>query len=113
MPITPSDESSLTDDQNPMRTPDQSDRIKHKRGVDIPEDVFYASETFKCIKKEVETIDYLMCVRRDVEQELSARLSAKDHLKSRLDELLGLEKTMQSKLAYVKVQNEIDLEKLE
>ncbi len=113
MPVTPSDESSLTDEHNPLRTPDQSDRIKQKNGVDIPEDIFYASETFKCIQKEMETIEYLMRVRRDVEQELAGRITSKDHLKSKLEDLLGLEKAMQSKLAYVKVQNDIDLEQLE
>lgn len=61
----------------------------------------------------METLDYLMRVRRDVEQELSARLATRDQLKSRVDDLTGLEKAVQAKLAYVKVQNDIDLERLE
>ena len=84
-----------------------------KEGVDVPSDVFLMSETYKCIRKEIETVEYLMRVRKDVDSELTVRISTKDQLKKRLDDVLGLEKTMHSKLQYVKVQNEIDLEQLE
>lgn len=79
VPLTPSNESSLTDEQNSLRTPDLSEKYrKLKEGVDVPNDVFLMSETYKCIRKEIETVEYLMRVRKDVESELTARISTRD-----------------------------------
>ena len=47
-------------------------------GVEVPSDVFLMSETYKCIRKEIETVEYLMRVRKDVDSELTVRISTKD-----------------------------------
>lgn len=95
-------ESNNMEEMNPMESPDRNENRASKGVLKdtpiIPEDVFRSSETYKCIKKEMETIQYLMKVRKDVEQELTARVSAKDRLKKKMDEVLNLEKTMQQKL---------------
>lgn len=103
-------EDSGNDDKHLHMTP--SDKLRTSAGGPLPE-MFYQSETFKCIMKERETISFFKKVRKDLETELGQRITRCSELKNRVQHLVDLEKRLLMTIDGVQVQNEMDLENLQ
>lgn len=105
-----SEDSCMTEDKHLLMTP--SVKVRHSTGELLPE-VFYKSDTFKCIMKERETISFFKKVKNDIDAELAQRISKCNELKRKVQQLVDLEKRLLMTIDGVQVQNEMDLENLQ
>lgn len=105
-----SEDSCATEDKHLLMTP--SVKVRHSTGEQLPE-VFYRSDTFKCIMKERETISFFKKVRSDIDAELTQRIAKCNELKRKVQQLVDLEKRLLMTIDGVQVQNEMDLENLQ
>lgn len=99
----------MTEDKNLLMTP--SVKLRQSSDEKLP-DVFYKSDTFKCIMKERETISFFKKVRNDIDTELNQRIAKCAELKRKIQQLADLEKRLLMTIDGVQVQNEMDLENL-
>lgn len=97
-------------DQTINRTP--SDLDNRQEDAETRE-MFFNSDTFKCILKERETLNVFRQVRKDIESELVQRTNKCKELKEKLENLADLEKRLLMAIEGVQVQNEMDLENLQ
>lgn len=84
-------------------------REKRDSNADISER-FFESDTYRCIMKERETIDFVKRVRNEVDSEIGHRVDACKQLKERLEHLVYQERQLLMAIEGQMVQNDLDLE---
>lgn len=98
---------SLAGDRRPFET-----REKRDSHADLSER-FFESDTYRCIMKERETIDFVKRVRCEVDSEIGQRVDACKQLKERLEHLVYQERQLLMAIEGQMVQNDLDLETIQ
>lgn len=105
------DDSEFPEDSKIMVTP--GDRYKNRGGKEISTKEFMQSNTYQCLVKGKSTLEYLTRVNKGLLSDLRERENSTKNLMQYANRLMGQEKKLNEKVNQMKVQNDMDLEKIE